>query len=280
MKTIGFVDYYIGEWHANNYPKWIKEASEKQDEDFELKYVWAEEYISPVSGKNTDEWCAEHGCEKCETIDELCEKCDNIIILSPSNPEKHLDYAREVLKHKKNTYIDKTFAPDYETAKEIFDIAQKYGTKFFSTSALRYADELKKLKGAQNVITLGGGGNLAEYIIHQIEMVQTVINANPCSVKLERQGEQYICNVEYEGQKSATMIYASPLPFAICAEMSDGDTLFENVSSSFFANLISEILKFFKTGEYPFDIKQTLDVMKIRTGVMEAVDCLNKRIEI
>ena len=24
MKTIGFIDYYLSEWHANNYPDWIK----------------------------------------------------------------------------------------------------------------------------------------------------------------------------------------------------------------------------------------------------------------
>ena len=24
MKKIGFVDYYISEWHANNYPAWIE----------------------------------------------------------------------------------------------------------------------------------------------------------------------------------------------------------------------------------------------------------------
>ena len=24
---IGFIDYYLDEWHANNYPEWIKEAS-------------------------------------------------------------------------------------------------------------------------------------------------------------------------------------------------------------------------------------------------------------
>ena len=29
MKHIGFVDYYISEWHANNYPAWFKEAAEK-----------------------------------------------------------------------------------------------------------------------------------------------------------------------------------------------------------------------------------------------------------
>ena len=33
------------------------------------------------------------------------------------------------LSYGKPTYIDKTFAPDYQTAKEIFDIAKQYGVK-------------------------------------------------------------------------------------------------------------------------------------------------------
>ena len=23
MQTIGFIDYFLDEWHANNYPEWI-----------------------------------------------------------------------------------------------------------------------------------------------------------------------------------------------------------------------------------------------------------------
>ena len=34
MKTIGFIDYYLSEWHANNYPNWIKQACEGMDEEF------------------------------------------------------------------------------------------------------------------------------------------------------------------------------------------------------------------------------------------------------
>ena len=113
MKTIGFVDYYISEWHANNYPAWIKEAAEKLGVDYAVSYAWAEEYVSPVDKRNTDEWCRDFGVERCESIAELCEKSDFIIVLAPSNPEKHLAYASEVLKYGKRTYVDKTFAPDY-----------------------------------------------------------------------------------------------------------------------------------------------------------------------
>ena len=280
MKTIGFIDYYISEWHANNYPVWIKEMCEKTGDDFCVKYVWAEEYVSPIDNINTDQWCKEFGAEKCDTIEELCEKADYILILSPSNPEKHLGYAKKVFKFKKNTYIDKTFAPDYEQAKAIFDEADKCGTKFFSSSALRYADELKEISDSKNVITLGGGGNLPEYIIHQIEMAVKVIDEEPKSVKVENQGLQYICSVKFENSKNASMIFAPAFPFAVCVDTKDGNSVNKPVSSDFFKNLLADILNFYKTGETSFDVKQTLQVIKIRDGVIKAMENTGKWIEI
>ena len=38
MKKIGFIDYYLSEWHANNYPDFIK----KLTDDYEVAYAWAE----------------------------------------------------------------------------------------------------------------------------------------------------------------------------------------------------------------------------------------------
>jgi hypothetical protein len=39
MKKIGFVDYYISEWHANNYPKWIEEACKKLGVEYKIAYA-------------------------------------------------------------------------------------------------------------------------------------------------------------------------------------------------------------------------------------------------
>ena len=171
MKTIGFVDFYLSEWNANNYPAWIKQANEKLGLDYKVAYAWAEQDLSPVYGKTTEEWCSEYGVEQCATLKGLCEKSDVILVLAPSNPEKHLGYAEEVLKYGKNTYIDNTFAPDFKTAGKIFAIAKQYGTKFFSSSALRYGTELCEVKDAVKVATKGGGSNHPEYIVHQAVMV-------------------------------------------------------------------------------------------------------------
>ena len=56
MKKIGFVDYYISEWHANNYPAWFKEANEKLGFDYEVAYFWAEKDLSPVDNVTSSQW--------------------------------------------------------------------------------------------------------------------------------------------------------------------------------------------------------------------------------
>ena len=270
MKKIGFVDYYISEWHANNYPEWIKQANEKLGTDYLVSYAWAEENLSPVYGETTDEWCGRMDVTRCDTIAELCEKSDVIIVLAPSNPEKHLQYAKEVLPFGKRTYIDKTFAPNLKTAEEIFKIAEQCGTPFFSTSAMRFADELNKLKGANNLIITAGGGNFPEYMIHPVEMTVKLLEDSVKKVKVEKLGEQRICHAETENGKRASIVYSPLEVTSINCETKEGDYTHIDISSEFFIKLIEEIIKFFDTGLLPFDIKQTLEVMRFRDALLNA----------
>ncbi len=273
MKTIGFIDYYLSEWHANNYPAWIKKANEALGEDFVVKYAWAEKDVSPVDGKTTDAWCAENGVEKCSTIEELCEKSDYLLILAPSDPETHLGYAEKALKYGKNTYIDKTFAPDYDTAKKIFDIGKKYGTRFFSTSALRYAEELKNYEGKCDAATvIGGGASIEEYVIHQVEMLVKLMGVGARRVRLERIKDQYTLKFVYEDGRQANMLFLETygLPTGFIPHTPDQESVYVPISSDFFAGLITDILKFYQSGEVPFDSEETLEVMKIRQAIVRA----------
>ena len=281
MKKIGFIDYYISEWHADNYPEWIKDASEKMNADFVVSYAWAELEESLVDGVTTDEWCAKNNVERCNSIEELCEKSDYILILAPSNPEKHLGYAKQALKFKKNTYIDKTFAPDYETAKEIFSIAEKYGTKFFSTSALRFATELEGIKDAVKVDVLGGGSNIEEYIIHQVEMAVKILKKNAVRVRVEDLGEnKYKCYVDFGNEEISTLYFAQGTPFSLSAKFSDGAVKEYAIESDFFVNLLSDILRFYISGEPSFDVNETLEVMKIREAVVKGVSNIGEWIKL
>ena len=274
MKTIGFIDYYLNEWHADHYPEWIDRISDETGDGFTVKYAWAEKDFA------ADEWCKTHNVQRCGTIEELCERSDYIVVLAPSDPEKHLEYAEKVFPYGKRTYIDKTFAPDLETAKKIFKCAEKYGVDFFSTSALRYADELNGLDDAVSIVTTGGGSSIEEYVIHQIEIVVKVLKDKAEAIRVEGRNGQYFVSLKFKSGKQATMIYADPLPFSVLCQNAKGEQSFTEIRSEFFMGLIKDFLHFFKTGEKSFDNSETLEVMKIREGVIKGKNALGKWIEL
>lgn len=278
MKKIGFVDYFISEWHADNYPAWIERICADMGVDYKVAYAWAELDTSPVSGVSTDEWCEKFGAERCATIDELCEKSDVIVILSPSNPETHLRYAEAVLRHGKRTYIDKTFAPDAATAKEIFAISEKHGAPFFSTSALRYATELDSVDAPDSILVTGGGSNLPEYFIHLGEMVIKKMGTIK-RVKATRNGSQWIISAKTASGKDATMIYGCAMPYNVYMTK-DGREAWKSVKSPFFDGLIADMLRFFETGKTSFDPAETLAVSRLRDAVLSATENPDREIEV
>ena len=279
-KKIGFVDLYISEWHANNYPGWMAKICEANGFDFKIAYAWAEIDRSPIDGVTTAEWCEKMGAEKCETIEELCEKSDMIVILAPSNPEAHLGYAEKVLKYGKPTYIDKTFAPDAATSAKIFALSEKYGTPFFSTSALRYADELALIEAPTTVVTTGGGSSAQEYIIHQIEMVVKKLGLGAKSVRATEVGGATCFHVRYSDGRAAQMTYSSgSLGFTVYM-MNDTASKFRKIESDFFKTLMKDILTFFETGKISFDTKETHEAMKIREATLKAVAAPDTWVEI
>ena len=283
MKKIGFVDYYLSEWHANNYPAWIAEACARLGLDYQIAYAWGETEISPVDGRSGAEWCEAFGVQKCETLAELCEKSDVIVVLAPSNPETHLRYAEEVLKYGKRTYIDKTFAPDLATAKKIFELSEQYGTPFFSSSALRYATELDGYENCRQFFVAGSGATIEEYIIHMIEMAVKKLGMGAEAILAERFGAQTFLHVKYNDDRVANMIFARSLPYTVY--MSDGEPkgtrpVTATVQSKFFDGLIEDILNFFETGKISFDVQETLEVMKLREGAVLAEQKLGEWIDL
>lgn len=268
-KKIGFIDYYISEWHANHYPQWIKEANERLGTDYEVAYVWAERDISPVDGISTDEWCKRFRVSRCDTIAELCKKSDYIMILAPSDPDKHFRYAKDAFPCGKRIYVDKTFAPDLKTAKAIFKIADACQTPFFSTSALRYATELREIGKANHMIFTAGGQSFNEYVIHPVEMAVSLLRDPVQKVKVEPIGAQRICRIVTRNDADAAIVYSPAAAYSITGQC-NGIFFQKNITSNFFSDLITDILRFFESGQLPFDPAQTLEVMRVRDALLKA----------
>ena len=280
MKKIGIIDYFIDEWHSNTYLGLFERASKALGVDYKVAYAYAE--VEQPGKMLTDDWCAKNNVTRCYSIEELCEKSDNILILAPANPETHLKYAQIALSYGKTTYIDKTFAPDLQTAKEIFAIAEKYGTKIFTSSALRYAEEIAGYTNVKNVMIKGGGRSLEEYIIHQIEMaVKMTGGAQAEQVHVFHSAKQSTTVVEY-ADKTVTLSYSnSGWGFSVDVETENANCEFKNIEKGTeFYRLVESIVKFFETNEEPFDKKETLAVLAIRDAIMKGVNGCGKTIPV
>ena len=178
-KKIGFIDYYLDEWHANNYPAWIEKASGGA---YTVAYAYGE-IDSPLGGKTTAQWCDAMHVERCESIDALIEKSDCIIVLSPDNPEQHWALCQKPLRSGKRVYVDKTFAPTAQIARDLFALAEENGTPMYSSSALRFSKELAELPEKDvRFVLLSGPGKPENYLIHQIEPMVALLRARPVRV--------------------------------------------------------------------------------------------------
>jgi hypothetical protein len=269
MKKIGLVDFYIDEWHSNTYLGLFSRAVEELRLDYSVAYAWAE-LDRFENRRSTDEWCAEKNITRVNTLEELCELSDNILILAPADPQKHLEYAKTVLRYGKATYIDKTFAQSCTEAKEIYALAEKYGTPIFSTSALRYASELDALVGAQSFVSQGGGRSLEEYIVHQIEMAVKVMGTDATEVHLFDRDAHATVIVNFNG-RTATLNFSKSAPFVVDGILEDSKACYLPVSDGdYFYRLIKDILTFFENSTPPFSKEETIAVIAIRDAIINA----------
>ena len=269
MKKIGFIDYYLDEWHANNYPKFIDEAS---NGEYKVCYAYGK-IDSPKGGMTNKEWAETYQVELLDSIEEVIEKSDYLIVLSPDNPEMHEELCDFPLKSGKLVYVDKTFAPDKETALRIFANADAHGTKCFSSSALRFSDELKEIDTDKIYkIYSEGPGRIGNYLIHQIEPVIYLMKSRVKRLMFLGDEIHPSMLIEFEDGRHAQIYQRlkGGLGFALTVVDEENMASRYEIKSDFFALFIKAMLRFFDTGEVPVSHEQTVDVMAVRTAAIEA----------
>ncbi len=265
---IGLIDYYLDEWHANNYPAMIHKASGGK---MEATYAYAM-IDSPIGGRLTEAWCREMGIARVSTIEEIIEKSDALIVLSPDNCEMHESLCRLPLASGKRTYVDKTFAPDGITGRRIFDVAEKSGTPCYSTSALRFAAEYKGIDAPSiHAINAWGPGRFETYAIHQLEPVMMLMKARAKRVMASNSNGWMNLTIAFEDGRYATIsCFESGAPFSMNLCMEDGNRVV-TVESDFFQAFINELCLFFETGRIPVSHEETLSIMDVRGAGVEAL---------
>jgi len=267
MKKIGFIDHFLHEWHADNLPAWILEAS---GSEMKVCYAWAEIDSPREEGLTNIAWAENMGVELCGSMEEVIEKSDYLIVLSPDNPERHEDLCKLPLTSGKPTYVDKTFAVGLDDAKRIVENAKN--TPFFTCSALRYDAGLMAAKKEDIYIAdCRGPGLYGMYSIHMIEPLYMLMGKAKRALALGCESTPTVIFDYADHRRSVLNFFDYSLGFSFAIRYKDGNCTELKFDSEYFKAFASNLIKFFETGKPPVNIEDTLNIMSMLEAGRKAV---------
>jgi len=257
MKKIGIIDYYLHEWHADNIPAWINDASGGK---MKVCYAWGEIDSPLKEGMTNEAWASKSGIELCASQEEVIEKSDYLIVLSPDNAERHEELCKLALTSGKPTYVDKTFAVGMDDAKRIVQNAKN--TPYFTCSALRYDYELQAIKKENiELVDCRGPGLFEIYAVHMLEPLYMLMGKATRVLALGDVSAPTLL-YDYTGNRRATLgFFDYNVGFSTAIRYEGGNCANLKFESEYFRNFASELVKFFETGVPSVSIEDTLDIM-------------------
>lgn len=218
------------------------------------------------------------GVEIVDSIDELLTKVD-FVLLETNDGRPHYEQALPVLKAGKRMFIDKPIAHSLKDAERIFQASKKYNTPIFSSSALRYEDNLVKAKSGVYGKVLGADVYTpAQYDPHHLDMAWYGIHGVEMLFSLMGTGCEEVIRTHTEGTDVITGRWkdgriASVRGIRHGASNIAGTVFCEKSIAPIgpfttYLPLVKEIIKFFETGVIPFDPQETVEIFRF----MDAAD--------
>lgn len=270
FRNIGFVDDCLDNFHANTYLALLRGAL--LDRGYR---------VAGAVGRDTaaaQAWCSKNNVTCYRSVSELAEHVDCFMILAPSASELHLPMAEQVMPFGKPVFVDKTFAPNERTARQIFALADRYSTPIHTTSALRTTNVQSHVRSmsepVRNLYVWAGGTSLQEYGIHPVELVVSCLG--PRVLNVMRIGSPWHFNllIRFEGERNAVIDFnARDHVDYLAAISTDHSTEFMTVGmETLFRDAMASILDFFDEGGEIIDRAETLAIHQILESA-EAISC-------
>ncbi len=222
----------------------------------------------------------EYGLEIVDSIEELCEKVDGVLLESVDG-RPHLEQARIVINAGKPLFVDKPVAHSLADVISLFRLAEEKGVPCWSSSSLRYGNNIA---GARENETLGkivscdafGSSSWAQfhpdlylYGIHAVEPLFTVMGTGCQAVRrIKTDAVDMVIGTWGDGRVGTFRDLGdgkSPGKVIIYGSKSSliGD-------SAGYAPLLQQIVSFFKTGEPPVPAKETIEIYAFMSAADES----------
>jgi len=231
--------------------------------------------------KFTEELRDKYGLEIVDSVEELCQKVDGILLESVDG-RPHLKEARPVIAAKKPLFIDKPMAVNLADVLEIFRLANENNVPCWSSSSLRYAPAIVEMKEKDTVGQVLGCDvfspcsleehhpDLYWYGVHGVEMLFTVMGTGCETVRrVETPSSEFVVGIwkggrvgTYRGIRTGKSEYGVTILGTKAIIQSDKYGGYEP--------LVDEIIKFFKTGNVPVPQAETIEIFAFMSAADES----------
>jgi hypothetical protein len=223
---------------------------------------------------------ADSGVTIVDSIDSLVEQCD-VILLESVDGRVHLEQFREAAVGKP-VFIDKPAAASLADVREIFRIADRTHTPAFTSSALRFCDQVRELKADAALGEMIGAETSTPYhkdathpdffwyAIHGVESLFALMGSGCASVScVESDTAAVITGRWHDGRLGVVRgIKRGKEEYVITAF--GAKDVAQRRGFSGYQPLVGEIAKFFAGGAEPVERQETLEIFAFMEAAQES----------
>ncbi|PQO33222.1 dehydrogenase [Blastopirellula marina] len=228
---------------------------------------------------------SEMGVEIVPSIDALLKKVDAVIMNSVDG-RVHLQQAKPALEAGIPIFVDKPITASLDETKQLIALSKKTGTPFFSSSTLRFCQEVIDLKKEDVVGCVAYSPckldpthpDLFWYGIHGVETLFTVMGPGCQSVqRTQADGVEIVTGVWEDGRVGTFRgIRDGAAGYGVLV-FGKKDIELTKIRAGYDL-LVVEIVKFFRTKEAPVSPEQTLEIVAFMTAADMSRDADGKTI--
>ena len=247
--------------------------------------------IEKFTAELRDKWKIEF----VDSIEELVKRVDAVMVTSVDG-RVHLEQARSVLAARKPLFVDKPFTASVRDALEIARLARENSTPVFSSSSLRFNEEVQAVKRDPRVSQVTGAmtwgpaslephhPDLFWYGVHAVEILYTFMGPGCDRVSRNNTAGADLVSCTWQdgrigsvrGNRNSASTYGQVVfgPKAIVSVPTPDEvnTAAADKRSSYYG-LIAAVVEFFRTGRSPVPLEETIEIM----AFMEAADVSKAR---
>ncbi len=229
----------------------------------------------------TKELRDEFGVQMTDSIEELCEKVDGVMLMSVDG-RPHLEQIKPVIAAGKPVYIDKPMAGNLADVIEIFRLARQNNVPCWSSSSLRYCPSIVGMRNNDQVGEVLGCDafspcyleqhhpDLYWYGVHGVETLYTIMGPGCDTVRrLQTKDTEFVVGLWKDGRIGTFRgLRSGKKDYGVLVYGTKG--IVPSGRFTGYGALVEEIIKFFKTGKVPVPPEETIEIFAFMTAADES----------